>query len=74
MAFSIRLAVRPHGNDRRSDAGACRAQARRSVDAAGVILGKNTRLKDKRAIDVLREGDVAAVVRAASAFGEHGAA
>jgi len=38
------------------------------------MLGKNTRLKDKRAIDVLRDGNVSSVVKAASAFGEHGAA
>jgi len=38
------------------------------------MLGKNARLKDKRAIDVLRDRDVPSVVRAASAFGEHGAA
>ena len=37
------------------------------------VLGKNARLKDKRVIDVLREGDVSSVARAASAFGEHGA-
>jgi hypothetical protein len=38
------------------------------------MLGRNARLKDKRAIDVLRAGDVSSVARAASAFGEHGAA
>lgn len=38
------------------------------------MLGKNARLKDKRAIDVVRDGDVSAVVKAAAAFGEHGAA
>jgi hypothetical protein len=37
------------------------------------MLGKNARLRDRRPIDVLRGGDIAAVVRAASAFGEHGA-
>jgi hypothetical protein len=37
------------------------------------MLGKNARLRDRRPIDVLREGDLAAVVKAASAFGEHGA-
>jgi hypothetical protein len=38
------------------------------------MLGKNSRLKGKRAIDILRDSDVRSVVRAASAFGEHGAA
>jgi len=38
------------------------------------MLGKNARLKDKRGIDILRDGDVPSVVRAASVFGEHGAA
>lgn len=38
------------------------------------MLNKNARLKDKRSIDVLRDGDVTRVVMAASAFGEHGAA
>lgn len=36
------------------------------------MLSKNARLKEKRAIDVTRNGDIAAVVRAASTFGEHG--
>jgi hypothetical protein len=38
------------------------------------VLGKNARLRDKRPIDVLRAGDISSVVKAASAFGEHGAA
>jgi hypothetical protein len=38
------------------------------------MMGKNARLKDKRAIDVLRDADVSSVVKAASTFGEHGAA
>jgi len=38
------------------------------------ILGQNTRLREKRPIDVLRARDVAEVVKAALAFGEHGAA
>ena len=38
------------------------------------MLGRSGRLKEQRAIDVLRSGDVASVVKAASAFGEHGAA
>ncbi len=38
------------------------------------MLGKNARLGEKRPIDLLRSGDVARIVRAASAFGEHGAA
>jgi hypothetical protein len=38
------------------------------------MLGKNTRLSDKRPIDVLRAGDASSVVKAAAAFGEHGAA
>jgi hypothetical protein len=38
------------------------------------MLSRSARLKDERAIDVLRAGDVSSVVKAASAFGEHGAA
>ncbi len=38
------------------------------------MLGGNTRLKEKRPIDVLRAGDISAVVKAGSSFGEHGAA
>jgi hypothetical protein len=37
------------------------------------MLGKSARLKEARAIDVFRHGDVGSVVKAASAFGEHGA-
>jgi hypothetical protein len=40
----------------------------------GFMLGKSARLKGRRAIDVLRDGDIPRVVRAARAFGEHGAA
>ena len=38
------------------------------------MLGKSARLKGRRAIDVLRDGDIVRVSRAAKAFGEHGAA
>ena len=38
------------------------------------MLGRNARLRDKRPIDLLRAGHIAQVVKAASAFGEHGAA
>ena len=38
------------------------------------MLGGNARLKEKRPIDVLRAGDISAVVKAGSSFGEHGAA
>lgn len=38
------------------------------------MLSKNARLNDRRALDVLREGDVSSVAAAATAFGEHGAA
>jgi hypothetical protein len=38
------------------------------------FLAGNLRLAKRRPLDVLREGDVAPVVRAAQAFGEHGAA
>ena len=38
------------------------------------MLSKNSRLNDRRALDVLREGDVSSVTTAATAFGEHGAA
>lgn len=38
------------------------------------MLGQSLRLGDKRGIDVLRQGDVAAVVKAGSCVGEHGAA
>jgi hypothetical protein len=38
------------------------------------MLGKNARLGDKRPLDLLRAHDIASVVSAASAFGEHGAA
>jgi hypothetical protein len=38
------------------------------------MLGKNARLAERRPIDLVRSHDVASVVSAASAFGEHGAA
>ena len=37
------------------------------------MLTGDARLGGRRPIDVLREGDVASVVRAARAYGEHGA-
>jgi hypothetical protein len=37
------------------------------------MLGRNVRLKNKRPIEVLRAGDIDAVVKAGSSFGEHGA-
>jgi hypothetical protein len=36
------------------------------------ILGKSARLEERRPLDVLRKGDVNSIVKAASAFGEHG--
>jgi hypothetical protein len=38
------------------------------------MLGKNARLGEKRPVDLLRNGAIAPIVKAASAFGEHGAA
>jgi hypothetical protein len=38
------------------------------------MLTRDRRLRGRRPIDVLRAGDVAAVTRAAAAYGEHGAA
>lgn len=38
------------------------------------ILGNNARLDGERPLDMLRRGDIDAVVRAARAYGEHGAA
>lgn len=38
------------------------------------MLGKNARLGEERPIDLLRAGDLARILKAASAFGEHGAA
>ena len=40
---------------------------------ASFFLRQNGRLDDRRPLDALREGDVEAVKRAASAYGEHGA-
>jgi hypothetical protein len=38
------------------------------------MLSESLRLGDRRGVDVLRQGDIAAVVRAGSCIGEHGAA
>ena len=37
------------------------------------MLTSDARLGGRRPVDVLREGDIASVVRAARAYGEHGA-
>lgn len=40
---------------------------------ASFFLRRNGRLDDRRPLDVLREGEMEAVKRAARAYGEHGA-
>jgi hypothetical protein len=41
---------------------------------AGFILGKNSRLGERRPLDLLRKGKIDKVIAAAKSFGEHGAA